>query len=206
VKHLALVAVLGSLSGCDLLFQLEHLEPRGDAAVVGDASDANGDAGDASLELCPVGYVSVANAPVTSVYRYSSLAIDWNAAAVDCRDDSLTGISHLVVFEGVAEVAALRAFVPALAPWGAHAGYSRDTIAHGGVATQFTSVTGMPLSSTSPLWASLEPDNGGGGGPEEAGTFFANDRNLVDAPIAEVRGYVCECDHIVANQVFQNTD
>jgi len=202
VKHLAVLVVL--LGGCDKLFSIDHVDLDKDAQTADTSVDPRLDGPVDAPEACPLDYRPVQNTPLSSVYRYGTSQMSWDAAAADCANDTLTRVTHLIVFDDIAELVAIRPFVTAAAPWTAYVGYARNTISHGGDPTMFTSVTGVPLSPTSMLWAVAEPDNGGGAPmPEETVVFIRNDKNLTDGPDIYPFVYICECDHVPANQVFQ---
>lgn len=191
MKWLALL----SLAGCDSLFNLEHVDN------VDTAMDA---AVDATPEQCPASYATPPN--TTGTYRYVSLSLPWDAAEADCENDTQTRISHLVVFDDIAELLAVRAAAPFEAPWEVSVGYARDTLAQGGVANEFYPITStVPLLTTSPLWAMGEPNNGLGG-PEETTVFISNDTALYDAPATYPHNYICECDHRQPARVFHTID
>ncbi|HSD90634.1 MAG TPA: hypothetical protein VLB44_24085, partial [Kofleriaceae bacterium] len=203
VKRLAWLVLL--LGGCDKLFSIDHVDLDKDAQT----ADTNGDAPTPvdAPEACPQNYRIVQNTPLSSVYRLGSTPMSWDAAAADCNNDTLTRVTHLIVFDDIAELVAIRPFVNAAAPWSAYVGYARDTIAQGGDPTMFTSVTGTPLSATSMLWGTNEPDNGGGPGlPEETVVFIRDDKDLTDGPDTYPFVYICECDHVPANQVFHTVN
>lgn len=179
------------LAGCDSLFNLEQVDTV-DAMV------------DATFEPCPASYTTPPN--TTSRYRYVSLSLPWDAAEADCENDTQTRISHLVVFDDVAELIAVTASAPFERPWEASVGYARDTVAQGGVANEFypvTSLRSLPLSS--PLWAMSEPNNGLGG-PEETTVFISHDTAMYDAPAIYPHTYICECDQQQPARIFHTID
>ncbi|HUS29335.1 MAG TPA: C-type lectin domain-containing protein [Kofleriaceae bacterium] len=188
---------LVALAGCDKLFSVTHVPLHVDSGA------------DAPLEACPtVDYVAVGGTAQTSKYRYvSPKGLPWDAAELDCETDSLTKITHLVVFDDPSEMAAVRSLVPASPPyWQVFTGYARNADAQGGIPFSFTSVTGTPIEASSPIWEKVngvEPDNGGTMFPEETITFFEMTRNLTDGPASMQLGYICECDGKVANQTFK---
>lgn len=204
MRWLGLVVVL---AGCDKLFSLEHVDPAADDARVVDTRsiDTLVDVSPDAVEPCPTGYGPVANAP--NRYRMSTGMQTWDSAAADCSNDTVTHVTHLVVIDTAAEMAALRPFVNMPPPWMVFVGFARDTIAQGGDPTKFTSVTSIPLPYDSPLWATGEPDNNLGPPPEETVVFFRNDKDLTDGPPSVVSlPYICECDGIPANQVFHTVN
>ncbi|HTL38971.1 MAG TPA: hypothetical protein VL326_37825 [Kofleriaceae bacterium] len=192
------LAALLTITGCDSVFSVDHVRLTIDAPV-----DA--------VEPCPsMNYVTVNGAPPTSTYRYvPNMGFTWDAAALACKSDSMTGVTHLVVFETVGEMSAVRSLVPPTPPyWQVFTGYARNSNSHGGSPFQFTSVTGVPLAQTDSIWETasyVEPDDGGVGGQETI-TFFEMTRNLTDGPADIQRGFLCECDGTPANQMFQIRD
>lgn len=204
MTRLAWLVVL--LAGCDKLFSIDHIDPT-DARIADTSVDTLLDGPIDAPEACPTNYSIVPNTPLNSVYRLGSTPMSWDAAAADCSNDTLTRVTHLIVFDDIAELVAIRPFVPGVDPWIAYVGYARDTIQQGGDPTMFTSVTGIPLSPTSMLWAANEPDNGGGPSlPEETVVFIRNDKDLTDGPDTYQFIYICECDHVQANQVFHTVN
>jgi hypothetical protein len=168
------VAILGvaggPLAGCDLVFAPGGLPP--------------GDAGQ-DAEECPGTYVAVDGAP--SQYRIvESPMLPWLEAEGACEADTVSGETHLVVFDDYLELAALREHMVPLGGYTAHVGYGRDA---GDQPDMFTAVTGEPLSSASNLWEPGEPT----GGTEQV-VFFTSIEDLTDGPHAMARIYVCECD------------
>jgi len=188
------LAALAVLAGCDIVVGVRHVSE----------SPADG-----PQEACPTfGYGAVGGAPSTSTYRYVQPAgIPWDSAELDCEADSLSKITHLVVFDDPSEEAALRGLVqPAPQYWQVFVGYARSSNANGGAPFNFKAVTGETLEIDSPLWEKVngvEPDNGGASGGEETITFFEMTRNMSDAPANIALGYICECDGKPANQTFQ---
>lgn len=194
MKWLAAVVLL---VGCDEVFSVDHV----DLAI--DAPRA-----DVISEPCPTfGYGIVAGAPEHSTYKYvKPSGIPWDSAELECESDSITKITHLVVFDDPSEEAAVRAVVqPAQSFWQVFVGYARSSTANGGAPFNFTAVTGEPLDISSPIWEKVngpEPDNGGTGS-EETITFFEATRNMSDARADITLGYICECDGKPANHAFQ---
>ncbi len=158
---------------------------------------------DVPAEMCGADarYEPIADTPARSPYRIVETSpLSWAEAFDDCRNDSMTGITHLVVFDDLIELASVRAVSPRRPKesWYAWAGYARD---HQGPALEFTAVTGQPLSTTSLLWASGEPNDGVQSPKtptprEETIVWWAdNNSGIVDGPYDwTVEGYICECD------------
>ena len=189
---LGVVATLSS-GGCDAVYGLSGR----DAAVVDTATDAI----DATHEQCPADYAPIANAPAGSSYRIVEMENDrWLLGFVDCRNDTTTGVTHLVVFDDVIELEAIKRALPPPpskgAAWVSWAGYARPPHSD---PLLFSTVTGGDISSTDPLWGLSEPNNGNGNGAKEETVVWIgnNISGLIDAPYDKVvNGYVCECDGI----------
>lgn len=181
------VVALLFVAGCDRVFGLQPLTATADATV----------------EECPADYAPIGNS--TSRYRFGATPTRWPFADVDCRADTQTAITHLVVFDDVAEIAAVRSAVPLEPPWSLLVGYARDT---GSDPYVFRAVTGGVLDRTSPLWADGEPNgdpNSVPPAPEETVVYIAHATDLFDAPVDWITGpnpYFCECDGIRATEVF----
>ncbi|HEY5921880.1 MAG TPA: C-type lectin domain-containing protein [Kofleriaceae bacterium] len=198
-----LVLALGGcvLSGCDLLFSLDHVEKRSDAPVSSDGLIDSVDAG----EPCRADYEVVAGAPPTSRYRFVNTMRIWEAAEAECEDDSLGDITHLAVLDDPNEMHAVRNYLIAklfMETGGffhAHVGYARNI---GDAANAFYAVTGAAVPATRPPWAPNEPDNGGVPGTGETITWFGRDEDLVDGPPTYEERYVCECDHLPVTKMF----
>lgn len=183
-----LVAVI-ALGGCDQVFQLDGRTEDADAAPA---------------EPCPPDgtYQPLADAPTASRYRFVDMPATWSRAFDDCRNDSATGVTHLIVFDDTSEFSVVQAaaFQRARVGWGAWAGYARDWNTP---PFQFRAVTGEPIAPSSPLWAASEPDNGGPDGSETVVRWGEAFDGLVDAPwdFAAPDGYVCECDGTPTNGI-----
>lgn len=177
--------VLGT--GCDRVFQLDRDIDAGDPA-------------DASLGACPSEYQPVPGGE--TLYLFVPAGKIWSDAQADCADDSSPSITHLVEFTDDVEVDAVQRAVPFGAPWGAWAGYARDT---GSNPTVFFATTGplLPLASTA--WAGNEPDGFTVPG-EETVTFFGDNFRIADGPATLVGiGHVCECDGRPVTRTFMVT-
>ncbi|MCX5747229.1 MAG: C-type lectin domain-containing protein [Proteobacteria bacterium] len=173
--------------GCDRVFGLTELSPPVDAAT----SDANLDA---NLDNCPSGYAPIVGGATR--YRFVTELQNWEFAHDDCANDTSVAITHLVEFDDQAELDAVRAAFPVLAPWEAWVGYARDLAGDPHV---FHGTTGVLLPLGSPVWAGGEPDNSAG---DEVVTFFGNNFDVVDGPRPTPYRYVCECDGVAGDRVF----
>ncbi len=185
-------AALLFLAGCDLVYGLED---RADARI--DTMP------DAPPEACPAdgSYVPIPDAPKHSTYRIvETNRVDWQEAFDDCRNDTDTGVTHLIVFDDSTELTYVQLASPTRPPvssWVSWGGYARN---YDEPPFEFTSVTGIPLDRLSTLWAMREPDNGGMSipppPPETAVWWGDNITGLVDAPWDDTspEGYICECD------------
>jgi hypothetical protein len=163
----AIPIVLG-VGGCDLVFPPSAL-PQPDAGP--------------DAEPCPADYNPVPGAP--DRYKFIESPRDWRAAEDTCLADSVTDVTHLVVFQGWSELDAVRAGVPWPAPWDAWTGYARNSF---DPPDMFTAVTGEPLSPVSNLWEPGEPT-----GTVQA-VRFDSDFDLSDAHAATMLSSICECD------------
>lgn len=186
------------IAGCDRVYDLSGRHPP-------DAAELDGTVVDAPLsdvpidtgEQCPsTTYRTIADAPARSTYRVVETANQsWEFAFADCRNDTTTGITHLVVFDDITELAALQhATSRPAGDWVSWAGYARN---FGSLPLEFKAVTGEALSKTSNLWRIGEPDNGGANSMNpETVVWWINDNNgIVDGRYTDnVEGYVCECD------------
>ena len=180
MKWLALLL----LGGCDSLFNLEPVTLPPDAREIDAAVDA-------PPEACPSSYTAIGS----SSYFFVPEVSTWQAAEALCERDTVTRISHLVVFKDVAEMQAVRSAVttPNLT-WQVWAGYSRPMLDD---TKLYYAVTGDTIDSSSPLWNAGEPNGG-----DETATFFQSTGGMIDTN----RGYflpsLCECDHNMARPMF----
>lgn len=200
MKRTSLVIVVGC-TGCDLAFGLGG-RVETDAAAIDVAPDMPPDT---PAEPCPTdgSYVTIPDAPMRSTYKIvASANKTWQFASDECRNDTETAITHLVVFDDTTELEYVKQASPSRPPgtWYAWAGYARNYVAP---AFEFTSVTGIAIPRLSQLWNDMEPDNGGSSGPPETVVFFGdNIAGMIDGPWDEVHeGYVCECDGIATKDI-----
>jgi len=188
------LAAIGLL-GCDVVFRLDDLVID-DAAVPDIAIDAG--------EACRADYSVVSDTAPGSKYRFVNSITTWADAEADCENDSLTNITHLVVFDDLLELRGVRNYVIAEVvfetggAFQAFAGYGRNLADDW---QQFYAVTGEALPKTGPPWHTVEPNNGSGGTPEPV-VFFSREYDLMDAPTTFTGTYVCECDHRSVTKVF----
>jgi hypothetical protein len=165
VRRGACAALAIAAGGCDLVFEPADLVPAGPPT-------------------CTAAYVPVAGAP--SRYRiFDEAPVTWPQAEGVCVADS-PGETHLVVFDDITELLAVRAAMPS-GGWTAHVGYGRNPA---DFIDSFRAVTGEPLSPVSNLWEPGEPT---GPGAEQV-TFFTNSEDVLDSPPDLMRIFVCECD------------
>ena len=185
----ALVALLG----CDKLFDVDHVTaPPADAAV---DAETYFDA----MEQCPGSYRPLDGAPTESVYLWVPANNTWEEAEADCEADTIAKITHLVVFEDVAEMVAIRAELNStIGTFNSHTGYARNTA---GDPFEFFSVTGDALPRSGPPWNANEPTGIIGVG-EETTTRFESFRDLTDQPWNSQFNYLCECDHRRVTKTF----
>lgn len=188
---LALIA----LAGCDKLFDIEPVDPAlADAATI-DAVDSPVDAS----RFCPTTYEVFAEAPSVSMYRWVGNNVAWASAEQDCVDDSPYPITHLVVFDRVGEMAAVRDVLDAkFGQFASHAGYARNVLDN---PFEFYAVTGELLPQTRPPWNMNEPTGTVGAG-EETTVRFESFADLVDQPWDTVLSYLCECDQRPETKTF----
>ena len=167
----AIVVIVIASAGCDLVFPPGTFDQ--DAMVDAAPPDCAG-----------IPYQSIAGAP--SVYRIEAVTVlPWPEAEQTCEADRPGG-THLVVFDDITELLAVRQEMLGLGGFGAYAGYARDPT---DPPNMFRTVTGEPLSPVSNLWEPGEPT----GGTEQV-IYFANDEDLIDGPANFELIYVCECD------------
>jgi hypothetical protein len=152
---------------------------------------------------CQPSFQTVAGAPGTSKYLVVKNRETWASAQQSCRSHSAT--SHLVVFDDLAELSAIRTFAnqTVTTPWGLWAGYARDYDSP--PLDSFVSVTDVPLPFGSNLWRTDEPNNKGTLG--EVVADFSDTGNLNDIDIGTIAAprthyYVCECDGQVDDRTF----
>jgi hypothetical protein len=188
------LAVLCVLAGCDYTFNLDHIGPARDGGPDGAPMFLD------APEPCPTSYKVVADTPVASRYRIVTVLQTWEVAEADCVNDSITGITHLAVFDDPTEMPALRAEINASIanPFDAFAGYAHDT---GADPRQFFAVTGEALANTVPPWNLGEP-NGGTGTDEEPIVWFGSNHDFYDGGYFYQEMAVCECDHRRATRTF----
>lgn len=180
MSRVSWLAIVLALSGCDRLFSGDYV-PLADAAG----------------EDCPTTYTVGVGA---KRYRSVEAANDWSYADADCRDDTTTSITHLPVFETVAELDELRTLLVTPRSWTVPVGYARNI---GEAPPVYRAVTGGLLSTSSPLWEPSEPD--GANLPDETAVYVTGQVRLFDAPPLWNAGpfpYICQCDGIPATEVF----
>lgn len=184
--------VVVAVCGCDVVFRIDRV-PRMDASIEIDAG-----------EPCRADYEMVNNAPPDSRYFFSDMFLSWAAAEEDCEDDSITGITHLVVIDDLTELRAVRSFVIAkrieqtgVGGFDAWAGHARD--AASAMPLQFFAVTGEPLPASGPPWELNEPNNLGSNEPV---VWFNDHFDLIDGATSLRLQSVCECDHRPVTQQF----
>ena len=177
------LAVLAT--GCDGVFGLERTYAPSDAAI--------------DAEPCPMTYSAVTGA--THVYRLEMEMRLWIDAEEDCRNDSASGITHLVTFRDAAELHALQAGFGAQFPFiRVHVGYARNVGAAPLDKLSFQAVTMGPAPMDS--WDSVEPNNTSAGGIQETVTSVTGNEDLADDNPNTPRPYVCSCDGISARRDF----
>ncbi len=133
-----------------------------------------------ALTTCPAGY--------TSGYRYISAAQTWRAAEGDCEDDS-TGVTHLIVINDQAELAAVNAAV-ATDIW---VGVVRDPVVPDGPSSwQWRWVTGGPALFLP--WEASQPDNASGAQFAVSLINATGQLRDIDVSSTSARAALCECD------------
>jgi hypothetical protein len=175
------LAVLAT--GCDGVFGLERA----------------GYPADVQVEDCPQTYSAATGAP--HKYRLEMELELWRDAAADCRDDSVTHITHLVTWSNRAELQALQdAYGNPFASIRVHVGYARQIGAPPLDKMSFQAVTEgvAPLDS----WHPGEPNNLSAGGIQETVMSVSGLEALADDNPRTMRPYLCSCDGVVADRTF----
>jgi hypothetical protein len=189
---IALVAFAG-LAGCDKLFDVDHVGAPADDAM------ADAETFFDAPEQCPGVYKEIPGTPDTSRYLWVGMNIEWAAAEADCEGHTRTKVTHLVVFEEIGEMLAVRAQLDMMfGQFASHAGYARNVQDD---PFQFFSVTGDALPTSGPPWNPNEPTGLVGVG-EETTVRFESLRDLTDQPYAHPVSYLCECDHRPVTKTF----
>jgi hypothetical protein len=186
---IALVALIG----CDKLFDVDHVDSPSTDAQVFDVSP------DASFP-CPGSYIAFPEAPEVSRYRWGSPKVTWQAAELDCEDDSPFLVTHLVVFDRPGEMAVVRDTLDGMfGGFAAHAGYARNVLDN---PYEFYAVTGEALPVSGPPWNMNEPTGVIGAG-EETTVRFESFADLTDQPWDSAFSFLCECDQRPVTKTFQ---
>jgi len=172
------VLALLLLAGCDQVFGLER---------------------DPSENACPGTYAPIENAPY--LYRLDDRLLDWQAAADECRGDTVAHITHLVVFDDTTDLVAVQsALLGGMPPFVyVHVGYARDASAAPLERASFRSVIDTEVYA--PLWNVSEPDNHMQRGETIVALGAAS--KLVDSAPRTPSHFICACDQQVANKTFE---
>ena len=146
------------------------------------------------VSTCPASYKTVGNV-MTSRYRAAAetIAISWGAAAQACEADStdVQPITHLVVFESLAEY---NAVVPTL-----QAAHDHNYTWTGafryfeGIALRFDTVTGQGAGLLDPFKLDLSARTDLTVYPR-ATFLLGTDYRYSNNPLANSYNYICECD------------
>jgi hypothetical protein len=187
-----LLSLVGICSGCDEVWSIDRVPPPVDAAPPIDTAPID-------ATVCPGNYVTIPGQ--ATKYRYGTPDRLWDEAAIDCNNDN-PGTTHLVTFDDLDELVAVRTIVAHPIPYNLHVGYARDTVAAGGNDRVFYAVTGETLDLSSQLWDLWQQGEPNNYMMIETIVFIEHDKTLMDGEPSRSQFYVCECDGRPATRTF----